>query len=751
MSWSRKFWIFIIFAFISYYPCWAQGGEDLATRQSGASPWRVFGWVLTSHADPLSDVEIQLDAGSAAESWRSTRTNSQGEFQAEIPAGSNRPARLRGTILARKTGYVEGRDSFDFGVGEKPKAIVIVLRELNEDASKVSLDTLSRASAPQSTSITWRVVGRIQTAHADPLSDVDVQLEAGSTAELRRSVKTNLQGEFLAEIRTESSKSARLRGTIVANKTGYLEGHASFDFGVNEKPKGIAIVLRNSNEDPDQLSMASLMRILAQPLRDRAAKNLPEESGRKELLRGCEQLIVEQKAVAAASLLKASVARLPDCLDCRLLLSLALLSAGNWGGAETEIELALKTDNESPVKRPEPILLIGIIQAWAGRANDAAKSYLRALEVDPENSLALQELGRAFVALKNWDSADQYLEKALAAGAGDDARLLRTRALLELGDVSEAAREMDLYASNREIKDLPQVARILASEVQARRTLQSYGQVKSIIAQSPEELIKALPYLQGLKAASDQSLLQEVLHNTGAGVEAFFRDFPNTVSLERVRQERLGKDGKAKASRNQEFQYLLLAHTGIAGLGIEEHRSTAEGTDAAQVGLHQGLMLTSGFASASSLFHPINRSGSDFRYLGKQEINGREAHVIAFAQKPETARNITRFVTDGGSALILVQGVAWVDAESFHILRLYTGLLNPLSKIRLQKQTTEIQFRQMAFNGGSTTLWLPEEVEVTVDWKGRVLRNLHRYSDFKLFNVDAREEGKPQHKLVKSE
>jgi hypothetical protein len=33
-------------------------------------------------------------------------------------------------------------------------------------------------------------------------------------------------------------------------------------------------------------------------------------------------------------------------------------------------------------------------------------------------------------------------------------------------------------------------------------------------------------------------------------------------------------------------------------------------------------------------------------------------------------------------------------------------------------------------------------VEVTVDWKGRVLRNQHRYSDFKLFNVEAKEERK---------
>jgi hypothetical protein len=36
-------------------------------------------------------------------------------------------------------------------------------------------------------------------------------------------------------------------------------------------------------------------------------------------------------------------------------------------------------------------------------------------------------------------------------------------------------------------------------------------------------------------------------------------------------------------------------------------------------------------------------------------------------------------------------------------------------------------------------LWLPKEVTVTLDWNGKVLRNTHEYSDFKIFNVDASE------------
>ncbi len=596
-------------------------------------------------------------------------------------------------------------------------------------------------------SIMWRIVGRVLTMRGEPLDDVDVQMNIGSRAAIRRSMKTNLQGEFQTEIELDYALFPRLQATLIASKTGFVEGREILDLGYNEKTSPVHIVLREPKEDPDQLSVSALVRILGPRLRDVAATSFSEEPVRKEFVRGCEELIDRNNAVAAIPLLKTSLGHTPNCIECRLLLGLALIDTGSWSSADQQIEGALKTNDAGPTRRPEPALVMGMLQSWQGRINQAAGSYVYALEADPQNILALQELGRTLIAQKNWEAADQYLEKALKAGAGDDARLLRVRALLELGDVDEAGREMDHYTAGREVKELPPAARALSGEVRVRQAMLSQDQVKSAITQSPEDLIKELPDLQGLKTDTDQSMLEEVLQKTGKNVDSFFKSFQNTVSLEKVHQERMGKDGKTKASQDREFQYLLLADAQRPGLGIEEHRSTAEGQDSELTGLHQGLMLTSGFASASSVFHPVNRNGADFRYLGKQTLDNHETYVVAFAQKPQTAKMVTRFVTDKGSALILTQGVAWIDATSFHIIRLHTDLLNPLPTIRLQKQTTEIQFQQVSFNGGNTNLWLPQEVKVMVDWRGRVLRNQHRYSAFRLFNVEAKEERKMPQKL----
>jgi len=86
--------------------------------------------------------------------------------------------------------------------------------------------------------------------------------------------------------------------------------------------------------------------------------------------------------------------------------------------------------------------------------------------------------------------------------------------------------------------------------------------------------------------------------------------------------------------------------------------------------------------------------------------------------------------------------VAWVDCGTGHIIRMRTDLLKPASKVRLTRQTTEIQFSEVHFNEMTSTFWLPSEVVVTVEWKGRTFRNVHQYSDFKLFNVQSEEKRK---------
>ena len=587
------------------------------------------------------------------------------------------------------------------------------------------------AQSAASKTKTWTVLGHVVTTEGDPIEEVAVRLEIDSKAKGDRSMETDFQGNFETDIKLESG--LRVKGTLIASKKGYLEGRETVELGVGDECSPVEIVLRKPEEDSSRITIEMLLAGLTPSLKADALKNLNEESARDELARGCDELVEKRNYVAALALLEKSAERAPDCVECRLLYTLALLSTGGWSSVMREIE------QMGDSGRPEPSIIMGSLQAWRGRPKEAAGSYMRALEADPEQALALQELGRAALQQKNWEAADQYLNRALRVGAGDAARCCACQPCSNWV-TQEAAREMDLYVQEREIKKLPQNGRVLYYTVQNRLALMTQGQVKSVIEQSTKELIETLPDLKGLVPAADQSPLEEILKKTGDGVDAFLRTMPNTASLERVQQELVGKNGKVKESLRHEFYYLVFSPS-KPGMGLREYRSTPDGQDVLMApALRKGLMLTSGFTSASSVFHPDNWNGAEFRYLGRQTTDGFETHVVAFAQKPETAKLVTRFVTDDGSAQILTHGIAWIDVNDFHIIRLNTFLLNPVPRVRLQKQTTEIRFQQVEFDGGSLKFWLPQEVRIMVDWRGRVLRNEHHYSDFKLFNVESKEE-----------
>jgi len=118
---------------------------------------------------------------------------------------------------------------------------------------------------------------------------------------------------------------------------------------------------------------------------------------------------------------------------------------------------------------------------------------------------------------------------------------------------------------------------------------------------------------------------------------------------------------------------------------------------------------------------------------------------VAFAQHPIQAHVYGLFKDGKNESTIFVQGLAWIDSQNYQILRLRTDLLKALPEVALKRQTTEISFSEVHFKSITAGFWLPREVAVTVDWHGKVLRNDHEYSDFKIFNVDSTQKiGKPK-------
>jgi hypothetical protein len=358
---------------------------------------------------------------------------------------------------------------------------------------------------------------------------------------------------------------------------------------------------------------------------------------------------------------------------------------------------------------------------------------------EPSAPLQFEKLGQAYLAQRDWRAADESLTKAIQTGAGPEAHLLRAQALIGEGEPEKARAEMASFLGPRKPKDLPDPVRMVWLQIESQLELVSEARgSRSVVDRSLPELLQMAPDLKGIEPAATQERLPAILKNVGERVQTFFRTFQNTTSQEEIRSELLTRNEKPYYSRKEVFQYLLLKWPDPTQPGLEEHRVRANGPSNEGQGSPERMITTEGFASLAIFFLPAYQADSRFLYLGRQRMDGHETFVVAFAQQPALARLQGFFSVAGEtSAKTLSQGFVWIDSRTYQIIRLRTDLLYPVPRVCLTRQTTEVRYAEVHFKKHALSLWLPHQVEVTVDWKGRLRRNSHFYSEFRLFNVES--------------
>jgi hypothetical protein len=273
----------------------------------------------------------------------------------------------------------------------------------------------------------------------------------------------------------------------------------------------------------------------------------------------------------------------------------------------------------------------------------------------------------------------------------------------------------------------------------------------SVIDRSLEELIRDIPELEGVEAAQDQRELSGILKKAGECETTFVQQVPEISAEEQITREDLGwishsTETKAKKSRDKpsarrsslaSYSYLIIPHLTIDGISFDEFR-VPEGTNSGDSGIRNGLTVTKGFALMPLHFHPSLQSESTFRYLGQQKVDERNTYVVAFAQRSEGARFTAQITHLGTSVDIPLQGIAWIEPQNFHIVRMRTDLLSSYPQVKLEVLTTQLEFTEVRLQQVPEALWLPTRVAVTTVSSGKRYRNLHTYGSFKRFGSESK-------------
>ncbi len=270
------------------------------------------------------------------------------------------------------------------------------------------------------------------------------------------------------------------------------------------------------------------------------------------------------------------------------------------------------------------------------------------------------------------------------------------------------------------------------------------------------ELELAVPDLKGLEASANQDQLAILLEKVGAKTLDIARNTPNLISRERVIDSSLGT-----SEARRDYDYLILPRNEGNMVSLDEFRLDLKTGDKFQTEevINKGSSFwndlerasnkiaaskggrppfSQGFATLWVNFYPSNRSKTTYRYLGEQKKGGHRTLVLAFAQKPESISLPAVFQYQGKTAPMFLQGIAWIDPSDFRILHLRTDLLSPVAEISLHRLTADIQFALTRIEQVPTPLQLPREVTVTATLGESTTREVHEYSEYRLFRATSR-------------
>jgi hypothetical protein len=225
--------------------------------------------------------------------------------------------------------------------------------------------------------------------------------------------------------------------------------------------------------------------------------------------------------------------------------------------------------------------------------------------------------------------------------------------------------------------------------------------------------------------------LSKVLQGAGERMEQFVGDLDKFSAAERLEHYEVNAKGQRRGPEIRSFDYVVSLSTNSNGSFELDESRNGESSNA----LFPAGIATEGVPGLALIFHP--QMVSDFKFvcegLGKRE--SRPAWQIRFEQKPDKPARICAYVRGGVHYPVSLRGRAWIDAETYQVLRIESELAKPIAEIQLTQERLLIDYASVRFHAQDQQLWLPKDADFYVEIHGRRFYRRHTFSKFKLFSV----------------
>jgi hypothetical protein len=219
-------------------------------------------------------------------------------------------------------------------------------------------------------------------------------------------------------------------------------------------------------------------------------------------------------------------------------------------------------------------------------------------------------------------------------------------------------------------------------------------------------------------------------------VQDYFDKFSDLTCKESVTQIVLNNSGHSIYRENSAYDYQFQASSASGSLKFSETRETRNPAyrDPART-----LLVTTGFASLLLIAHPMYESSYVFEPAGSETIGGASYTMIRFVPVPG-ASSPASLRLRGKNYALPMSGTLWIDPQSGAIVKLEAKVDSSLSDLGLAGMRSEVHYAQHSFRDPAESIWIAESAVIDVDTPRQHWRNLHKFSDYKRFNVNIHEE-----------
>jgi tetratricopeptide (TPR) repeat protein len=397
------------------------------------------------------------------------------------------------------------------------------------------------------------------------------------------------------------------------------------------------------------------------------------------------------------------------------------------------------------------LLSLSEISIREKKPSEAMEYMTRAIELEPSSWRPHAVLAEAYYLQHSRDDAIKEAERAMELGRGQAAIIqpLLAQCLAERGDRDKAVSTLQVYlqdhaadaAAKKQLESLlnpkvPATSTDVAGSTNEMDMSALIAAAKALPVPSswmPPDMDDKMPPVEPGAACA----LDEVVQNAGKRLQELVKNVDRFTATELVTDESVNKWGLPSMPEKAQFDYIVsMDETRRGALSVEEYRERR----AASKDFPEAVM-TSGLPALVVIFHPYYASNYNLACEGLARWNGGLAWQVHFRQRKDKPNTIRSYRTgpEGQGYPVALTGRAWIAADSYQIVRLETNMVAPMPQIRLAAEHVNIEYAPVQFRKGTLEMWLPANVEVYYDWKGRRVHRQHKFSNYLLFSVDDRQ------------